>query len=125
MLGKCGLPVPIHQVCRGTRLAEWVRWRSAKIVRLSTKATVRGLVVIGLAALTESSMCDTIQAQKKQSSTASPKIIECIKNGDVACTSEFLATGGNANAVDEKGASLLITATETKSATVVRLLLNA
>jgi ankyrin repeat protein len=66
-----------------------------------------------------------IQAQKKQSSTASPKIIECIKNGDVACTSEFLANGGNANAVDEKGATLLFTASETKSATVVKLLLNA
>jgi ankyrin repeat protein len=70
-------------------------------------------------------MCGTIQAQKNQSSIANPKIIECIKNGDVACTSEFLATGGNANAVDEKGAPLLITASETKSATVVRLLLNA
>ena len=94
-------------------------------MRLSTKARVRGLFVIGLVALSLSSMCGTIQAQKKQSSTASPKIIECIKNGDIACTSEFLATGGNANAVDEKGAPLLITASETKSATVVRLLLNA
>ena len=64
-------------------------------------------------------------SSKNQSSTANPKIIECIKNGDVACTSEFLATGGNANAVDEKGAQLLITASETKSATVVKLLLNA
>lgn len=81
--------------------------------------------MIGLVALSVSSMCGTIQAQKKQSSTASPKIIECIKNGDVACASEFLATGGNANAVDEKGATLLITASEMKSATVVRLLLNA
>jgi len=102
-----------------------VRWRSAKTVRLSTKARVRELFVIGLVALSLSSMCGTIQAQEKQSSTASPKIIKCIKNGDVACTSEFLATGGNANAVDEKGAPLLITASETKSATVVRLLLNA
>jgi ankyrin repeat protein len=66
-----------------------------------------------------------MQAQKKQSSTAGPKIIECIKNGDVACTSQFLATGSNANAVDEKGVPLLVTASETKSATLVRLLLNA
>lgn len=94
-------------------------------MRRSTKARVRGLFVIGLVALSVSSMCGTIQAQKNQSSTANPKIIECIKNGDVACTSEFLATGGNANAVDEKGAPLLITASESKSATVVRLLLNA
>ena len=94
-------------------------------MRLSTKAMVRGLFVIGLVALSVSSMCSTIQAQKNQSSTANPKIIECIKNGDVACTSEFLATGGNAKAVDEKGMPLLITASETKSATVVRLLLNA
>ncbi len=70
-------------------------------------------------------MCGTIRAQKKQSSSASPKIIACIKSGDVACTSEFLATGGNANAVDEKGAPLLSTASETKSATVVKLLVNA
>lgn len=81
--------------------------------------------MIGLVALNVSCMCGTIQAQKKQSSTASPKIIECIKSGDVPCTSEFLATGGNANAVDEKGAPLLFAASETKSATVVRLLLNA
>ena len=94
-------------------------------MKLSTTAMVRGLFVMALVVLSVSSMCGTIQAQKKQSSTASSKIIECIKNGDVACTSEFLATGGNANAVDEKGAPLLITASETKSATVVRLLLNA
>jgi len=65
------------------------------------------------------------QAQKKHAPTAGPKIIECIKNGDVACTSEFLATGGKAKAVDEKGSPLLIMASEMKSATVVRLLLNA
>ena len=94
-------------------------------MRLSTKARVRGLFVIGLVVLSVSSMCGAIQAQKDQSSTANPRIIECIKNGDVACTSEFLATGGKANAVDEKGAPLLITASETKSVTVVRLLLNA
>lgn len=96
-----------------------------KTVRLSTKARVTGSFVGALLALSVSAMCGTIQAQKTQTSTASPKIVECIKNGDVACTSEFLATGGKANAVDEKGASLLITASETKSATVVRLLLNA
>ncbi|HSE15993.1 MAG TPA: ankyrin repeat domain-containing protein [Pyrinomonadaceae bacterium] len=76
-------------------------------------------------ALSLSGMGGTMQAQKEQLTTASRKIIECIKNGDVACTSEFLATGGNANAVDEKGMPLLVTASETKSATVVRLLLNA
>ena len=81
--------------------------------------------MILLVALSVSSLCGTIQAQKKQSSPADPKILACIKNGDVACTSEFLATGGNANAVDEKGVSLLITASEWKSATVVKLLLNA
>ena len=66
-----------------------------------------------------------MQAQEKESATAGRKIIECIKKGDAPCTSEFLATGGNANAVDEKGVPLLVTASETKSATVVRLLLNA
>jgi ankyrin repeat protein len=66
-----------------------------------------------------------VQAQKKQSPSASPKIIECIKNGDLACTSQFLATGGNANAVEDKGAPLLMIASETKSATIVRLLINA
>ena len=94
-------------------------------MRLSTHAMIRGFFVTGLVALSVSNMCDTIQAQKKLSSTASPKIIECIKNGDVACTSEFLAAGGNANAVDEKGAPLLITASESKSTTIVKLLLNA
>ena len=102
-----------------------VRWRSAKTVRLSTKTRVSGLFVILLVALSVSSLCGTIQAQKKQSSPANPKILACIKNGDVACTSEFLATGGNANAVDDKGVSLLITASEWKSATVVKLLLSA
>ena len=93
-----------------------------RTLRLSTKAWISASFVIGLGAL---SACGTVQAQKKQSSIASPKIIECIKKGDVACTSEFLATGGKANAVDEKGTPLLITASEAKSATVVRLLLNA
>jgi len=86
---------------------------------------VHELFVIGLVTLIVSSMCGTIQAQKKQSSTASPKVIACIKNGDVACISQFLETGGHANAVDEKGMSLLTTASEWKSATVVKLLLNA
>lgn len=62
---------------------------------------------------------------KKSDINRKPKDHECVKNGDVACTSEFLATGGKANAVDEKGTPLLITASETKSAAVVRLLLNA
>ena len=108
---------------RGSQM--WVRWRSAKTVRLSTKARVLGVFVIGLVALSVSSMSGTIQAQKRQASTASPKIIKCIKSGDVACTLELLATGSKANAVDEKGMPLLVTASETKSATVVRLLLNA
>jgi hypothetical protein len=99
--------------------------RGQRIVRLSTKARVSGSFAVGLLGLSVSTMCGTIQAQKRRTSTASPKIIECVKNGDVACTSEFLATGGNANAVDEKGAPLLSTASETKSAAVVRLLLNA
>ena len=94
-------------------------------MRLSLNARVSGLFVIGLVALSMSGMISIIQAQKKQAPTAGPKIIECIKNGDVACTSEFLATGGQAKAVDEKGSPLLITASEMKSATVVRLLLNA
>lgn len=91
-------------------------------MRLSTKARARGLFVTALVALSTSGM---IQAQEKQAPTAGPKIIECIKNGDVACTSEFLATGGKAKAVDEQGSPLLIMASEMKSATVVRLLLNA
>ena len=62
--------------------------------------------MILLAALSVSSMGGEIQAQKKQSSNANPKIIACIKNGDLACTSEFLATGGSANAVDENGVTL-------------------
>jgi len=97
----------------------------SETVRLSTKAMVHELFVIGLVTLIVSSMCGTIQAQKKQSSTASPKVIACIKNGDVACISQFLETGGHANAVDEKGMPLLTTASEWKSATVVKLLLNA
>ena len=100
----------------------WDRWRSVKALRLSTKVKLRGLFVIGLVAFSMSSM---IQAQEKQAPTAGPKIIECIKNGDVACTSEFLATGGKAKAEDDKGSPLLIMASEMKSATVVRLLLNA
>ena len=91
-------------------------------MKLSLKARVRGLFLIGLVALSTSRLS---QAQKKQAPTAGPKIIECIKNGDVACTSEFLATGGKAKAVDEMGSPLLIMASEMKSATVVRLLLNA
>ncbi|HEX7773519.1 MAG TPA: ankyrin repeat domain-containing protein, partial [Pyrinomonadaceae bacterium] len=94
-------------------------------MRLSTKARVTGSFVVGFLALSASAMYGTIQAQKRQTSTASPEIIECVKNGDVACTSEFLATGSKANAVNENGMPLLIIASETKSATVVRLLLNA
>ena len=89
-------------------------------MRLSTK--VHGLFAVALVAL---SMTSVIQAQEKQAPTAGPKIIECIKNGDFACTSEFLSTGGKAKAVDERGSPLLIMASEMKSATVVRLLLNA
>jgi ankyrin repeat protein len=66
-----------------------------------------------------------IQAQNKPAPTASPKIIECIRNGDVGCVSEFLSRGGNAKAVDEKRTPLLNLASERKSATVVRLLINA
>ena len=66
-----------------------------------------------------------IHGQDKSPPTAGPKIVECIKTGDVACVTEFLSKGGSAKAVDEDGLPLLTIAAETKSATVVRLLLNA
>jgi ankyrin repeat protein len=68
---------------------------------------------------------DVIQAQEKSAPTAGPKIIECVRSGDAACVTAFLGSGGNAKAVDERGLPLLNTAAETKSATVVRLLINA
>jgi ankyrin repeat protein len=66
-----------------------------------------------------------IHGQDKSTPIGSPKIIECIRIGDVACVTEFLSNGGSAKAVDERGRPLLTIAAETKSATVVRLLLNA
>jgi ankyrin repeat protein len=53
------------------------------------------------------------------------KVVECIKKEDVACVAEFLSRGGDAKAVDDKGSSLLMIASETKSATLVRLLISA
>ena len=91
-------------------------------MKFSKKSIVRALFAIGFV------MCGTvgvIQAQKEWAPAAGPKTIECIRNGDAVCLSEFLSRGGNARAVDEKGSSLLSIASETKSATVVRLLLNA
>ena len=83
---------------------------------------VRALFITGLV------MCETagvVQGQKKPTPTASPKILECIKSGDVACVTQFLGSGGNANAVDERGLPLLNIAAETKSAALVRLLISA
>jgi len=68
---------------------------------------------------------DVIQAQEKSAPTAGPKIIKCVRSGDVACVTAFLGSGGNAKAVDERGLPLLTIAAETKSATLVRLLINA
>lgn len=65
-----------------------------------------------------------IRAQENPAPTASPRIIACIRNGDVVCVSEFLSLGGSAKGVDEKGVPFLVIAAEAKSATVVRLLLN-
>ncbi len=65
------------------------------------------------------------RAQKESVPTADQKIIECIKKGDVVCISEFLGRGGNPKAVDDKELPLLVIASEAKSATVVRLLINA
>ena len=65
------------------------------------------------------------QGQNQSPPSAGPKIIECIKNGDVACVTEFLGSGGNPKAVDEKGLPLLTLAAETKNATVVQILINA
>lgn len=73
-------------------------------------------------------MCVTsgvVQGQDKSAPTADPKIIQCIKNGDVACVAEFLGTGGNARAVDEKKLPLLAIAAETNNAKVARILINA
>ncbi|HEX7297255.1 MAG TPA: ankyrin repeat domain-containing protein, partial [Pyrinomonadaceae bacterium] len=91
-------------------------------MRFSKKAVLRSLLVAGLALCGTSS---AVQGQDKQARTAGPKIIECIRSGDVACVTEFLANGGNAKAVDEKGLPLLTIAAETKSAPLVRLLINA
>jgi ankyrin repeat protein len=65
------------------------------------------------------------RGQDKSTLTAAQKIIECVKTGDVACVTEFLGSGGNVKAVDEKRLPLLSIAAETKNATVVRLLINA
>jgi ankyrin repeat protein len=65
-----------------------------------------------------------IRAQENPAPTASSKIITCLRNGDVVCVSEFLSRGGSAKGVDEKGVPFLAIASEAKSATVVRLLLN-
>jgi len=65
-----------------------------------------------------------IRAQENPAPTVSSKIIACIRNGDVLCVSESLSRGGSAKGVDEKGVPFLVIASEAKSATVVRLLLN-
>ena len=65
-----------------------------------------------------------IRAQDNPAPTASPEIIACIRNGNVACVSEFLSRGGNTKSIDGKGVPLLSVAAEAKSATMVRLLLN-
>ena len=96
--------------------------RSTKTLRFSKKKIVRTLFATSLVMFGTGGV---IQAQNEPAPTASPKIIECIRNGDVGCVSEFLSRGGDAKAVDEKGTPLLNLASETKSASVVRLLINA
>ena len=91
-------------------------------MRFLKKPIVRTLFATGLAICGTSGL---IQAQKKSTLTADPKIIQCIKNGDVACVTEFLGSGGNLKAVDEKGLPLLTLAAETNNARVVRILINA
>ena len=93
-----------------------------KHLRLLKKAVVRTLFATGLAICGTSGL---IQAQIKSTLNTGPNIIECVKTGDVVCVTEFLGRGGNAKAVDEKRLPLLSIAAETKSATVLRLLINA
>lgn len=64
-------------------------------------------------------------AQEPAGPAKAAKVIDCVKNEDVICVSQFLAGGGDAKAINDKGLPLLVLAAETKSATVVRLLLNA
>ena len=83
---------------------------------------VQSLVATGLIIFGTSGV---IRGQNQPAPTAGPKIIQCIKNGDVACVTEFLGSGGNLKAVDEKGLPLLTIAAETNNARVVRILINA
>jgi len=83
---------------------------------------VRSLVASGLIIFGTSGV---IRSQNQPAPTANPKVIQCIKNGDVACVTEFLGSGGNLKAVDEKGLPLLSIAAETNNARVVRILINA
>jgi uncharacterized protein len=86
-----------------------------------TSKTIYTLLAVGLLMF---SPFGVIRAQAKLAPTATPRIIACIRNGDVVCVSEFLSRGGSAKGADEKGVPFLVIASEAKSAAVVRLLLS-
>ena len=90
-------------------------------MNITMKQIVCGLAAVGLLAFSSTGLT---RAQENLAPTASPKIIACLRNGDVACVSEFLNHGGKLNGVDEKGVPFLVIASEARSPTIVRLLLN-
>jgi ankyrin repeat protein len=107
---------------RGTGIALGDAEVGERHLSITRKTIIYTSLAVGLLMFSPFGM---IRAQGNLSPTASPRIIACVKNADVVCVSEFLSRGGSAKGVDEKGVPFLVIASEAKSATVVRLLLNA
>jgi ankyrin repeat protein len=106
---------------RGTGIA----LGDAEVGERQLSITRKTIIYISLAVgLLMFSPFGVIRAQENLTPKASPKIIACIRNGDVVCVSEFLSRGGSAKGVDERGVPFLVIASEAKNATVVRLLIN-
>lgn len=114
------------------RLGQWTRYGnrigsgeaevSKTHLSINRKTIVYTLMAFGLLMFRP---FGAVRAQENPAPTARREVIACIKNGDVGCVSVLLSRGGTAKGADEKGVPLLVIASEAKSATVVRLLLNA
>jgi ankyrin repeat protein len=87
--------------------------------------TILLLMCLGLSGLVCAAQNQGAATKAKKENPNDAQLISCVKDGDADCVTHALASGANANAIDEEGVAALILAAEGKSARIVRLLLNA
>ena len=87
--------------------------------------TILLAMCLGVAGVTVAAQGREATAKAVGGRVIDEKLVSCVKAGDAACVARLLAGGAKPDAQDERGVAALSLAAEGRSASVVRLLLDA